>query len=107
MIGHRLNSTLTVYRASYTTDAVGGRTRSFVAAGTIRAQVSQPSAEERAVAAQEGATLHHVVHTTYGADVQRGDELDDGGARRLRVLAVVHDSRMTYSRLECEVVQGE
>lgn len=107
MIGHRLNDELTVYRATYTTDAVGGRTQTFTENGTIRAQVSQPTAAERTVAAQAGANLSHVIHTTYGADVERGDELDNGGTRRLRVLAVLHNSRRTYKRLECEVTQGE
>ena len=106
MIGHRLNSTLTVYRATYVADGAGGRTKLMVPVDTIRAQVNQPTAAERAAAAQLGAALSHVVHTTYGADVQRGDELDNGGARRLRVLAVLNNSRETYSRLECEVVQG-
>jgi len=105
MIGHRLNRVLTVYRPAYAADAVGGRTRAFASAGTIRAQVSQPRAEERLLAAQFGARLDYVVHTTAGADVQRGDELDDGGARRLRVVSVTHDSRTTYLRLECEVTQ--
>lgn len=106
MIGHRLNSDLTVYRSTSADDGAGGQTRTFAAVGTIRAQVSQPSAEERALAAQNGANLTHVIHTTRGADVERGDELDNGGARRLRVIAVLWDSRQTYTRLECEVTQG-
>lgn len=106
MIGHRLNDELTVYRATYVPDGAGGSTRTFAAVGTIRAQVSQPSSAERQVAAQVGALLTHVVHTTYGADVERGDELDSGGPRRLRVVGVLNDSRRTYARLECEVTQG-
>lgn len=106
MIGHRLNDTLTVYRATDTPDGAGGTTRSFASIGTVRAQVSQPSAAERSVAAQFGANLTHVVHAVFGADVERGDELDTGDDRRLRVLAVTHNSRRTYARLECEVTQG-
>jgi SPP1 family predicted phage head-tail adaptor len=106
VIGHRLNDSLTVYRATDVADGAGGSTRTFASVGTIRAQVSQPSAEERTVAAQAGANLTHVVHTTHGADVGRGDELDTGEGRRLRVLAVLTNSRRTYSRLECEVAQG-
>lgn len=106
MIAHRLNSTLTVYRATYVDDGAGGRTKTSAVAGTIRAQVNQPTAQERLAAAQLGAELSHVIHTTFGADVERGDELDAGGARRLRVRAVFNDSRETYKRLECEVVQG-
>lgn len=107
MIGHRLITELTVYRPGYTTDNVGGRTQTFADQGTIRAQVNQPSSQERLAAAQLGAELAYVVHTAYGADVERGDHLDDGGVRRLRVRAVEHDSHNTYSRLECEVVEGE
>lgn len=107
MIDPLLNVTLTVYRASRVSDGAGGRTTTFDDVGTIRAQVSQPSADERAAAAQLGANLTHVVHTRRAANVERGDELDAGGPRRLRVLAVVSNSRTTYKRLECEVVQGE
>jgi SPP1 family predicted phage head-tail adaptor len=106
MIRHRLNETVTVYRASFVDDGAGGRTKTFAEVGDIRAQVNQPSAQERLAAAQLGAELSHVVHTTYGADVERGDELDAGLARRLRVRDVMHDSRRTYYRLECEVVQS-
>lgn len=107
MIRHRLNRTLTVYRKTYAADGAGGRTATFASVGTIPAQVNQPSAEERMVAAQAGANLTHVVHAPYGANVERGDELDAGGPRRLRVLAVITNSRRTYSRLECEVKQSE
>ncbi len=106
MIAHRLNSTLTVYRATYADDGAGGRTKTFASVGTIRAQVNQPGATERLAAAQLGAELSHVVHTIFTADVEEGDELDAGGPRRLRVRAVLNDSRETYKRLECEVVQG-
>lgn len=107
MIAHRLNSELTVYRATYVDDGAGGRTRTFGEVGVIRAQVSQPSAQERMAAGQEGALLMYVVHTTADADVEREDELDTGAGRRYRVKAVLQDSRRTYKRLECEVTQGE
>lgn len=106
MIGHLFNVTLTVYRGATTEDGRGGRTTAMASHGTIRAKVDQPSAAERMAAGQEGAKLSHVVRTRYGADVKRGDELDTGEPRRLRVVAVIHDSHRTYSRLECEVVQG-
>lgn len=105
MLAHLFNESLTVYRASYAADGVGGRTKTMAAHGTIRAQVEQPSTQERMVAGQMGATLTHVVHTAYDADVIRDDELDNGGARRLRVKSVVSNSRRTYKRLECELIQ--
>lgn len=107
MISHRLNAVLTVYRSSYVDDGAGGRTRTFAEHGTIQAQVSQPSAQERLTAAQLGANLVAIVHTTHGADVERGDQLDDDGGRRMRVTSVVTNSRKTYKRLECEETQGE
>lgn len=106
MIEHLLNSSVTVYRASFVDDGSGGRTRSWASIGSIRAKVGQPVAPESSVASQDGAKLMHVVHVSYGADVERGDELDTGGPRRLRVVAVVNNSRLTYARLECEVLQG-
>lgn len=106
MIRHLLNASLDVYRATFTDDGRGGRTSALAKVGTVRARVAQPSSQERAVAAQLGAVLEHVVHVMRAADVQRGDELDVGGARRLRVQSVVEDSSLTYKRLECQVVQG-
>lgn len=107
MIRQRLNSTLDVLRPSRTPDGAGGSTEQLVSAGTIRAQVNQPSAEERLAAAQLGANLTHVVHTIAMADVERGDRLDTGGPQLLVVVAVLTDSRRTYKRLECEVTQSE
>jgi SPP1 family predicted phage head-tail adaptor len=107
MIGHLLNSAVTVYRPAYVADGRGGRTETTAAVGTLRAKVDQPSATEQMVAAQMGATLTHVVHVAYEADVRRDDEIDVGEGRRLRVLAVVSDSHRTYKRVECRVIQGE
>ena len=107
MIGHLLNATLTVYRASYVTDAAGGRTKTFAEHGTVRAMIAQPTDAERQVAAQMGARLDFTVYTTNGADVERGDELDYGGARRMRVIGVVENSRDTYTRLHTAVAEGE
>ena len=107
MIEHLLNSELTVYRASYVADGAGGRTKTFAEQGTIRGSVAQPTDVERQVAAQAGARLDFMVYTRNGADVERGDELDDGDARRLRVIGVVSNSRDTYTRLHCTEVQGE
>jgi SPP1 family predicted phage head-tail adaptor len=106
MIGHLLNSAVTVYRPGFTADDVGGRTKVFAEVGTIRVKVDQPSEAERMIAAQMGAVLTHVLHAPYGADVERADEIDTGGPRRLRVVAVVNNSRLTYTRIECQVIEG-
>lgn len=106
MLRHLLNDSVTAYRAAYTGDGRGGRAKSMTSHGTLRARLSQPSVNERMLAGQQGATLDYVVHVLYEADVQRGDELDHGGARRLRVKAVTNDSSRTYKRLECQVVEG-
>jgi SPP1 family predicted phage head-tail adaptor len=106
VIRHLLNANVDVYRATFTDDGRGGLTKSMANIGTVRARVAQPSSQERAVAAQLGSVLEHVVHVLHEADVQRGDELDTGGARRLRVQAVVEDSSTTYRRLECQVIEG-
>lgn len=106
MIDHLLNSTATVYRATTAADGRGGRTSTFASVGTVRAKVGQPSQAEGVTAGQDGANLLTPVHVAYSADVRRGDELDTGGPRRLRVVAVVSDSRRTYKRADCEVIQG-
>ncbi|HMA26080.1 MAG: phage head closure protein [Solirubrobacterales bacterium] len=112
MIRHLLNVTLTVYRPEQTSDGRGGTTVEYVSQGDIRAMVSRPSPEERVAAEQAGSRISHVVYTTHGADVVRGDQLDGDGipfetATRLRVLAAISNSRTTYLRLECEAVQIE
>lgn len=106
MLGHLLNTTLTVYRAGFTADGRGGRTKAMTVNGTVRAQVCQPSDTERLAAAQLGARLDAIVYVAFGSDVERGDELDDGGARRWRVVAVESNSRATYDRLHAMEVQG-
>lgn len=106
MIRHLLNASIDVYRATLIDDGRGGRSSTVAKVGTVRARVAQPSATERAVAAEMGAVLEYVVHVEPDADVARGDELDTGDARRLRVQAVVSDSSATYRRLECQVIQG-
>jgi head-tail adaptor len=113
MIGHLLNRTLTVHRATATTDGVGGQTITYAQVGTVRAQVNQPTAEQRQAAGQWAANLSHIVHTLPGADVQRGDELggdlpsDIPSGARLRVLSTVANSRDTYTRLDVEITQPE
>ena len=106
MIDHLLNSTVTVYRTTYSADGRGGRAGTFASVGTVRAKVGQPAQVEGMIAGRDGTMLLTPVHVAYTEDVRRGDELDTGGSRRLRVVAVSNDSRTTYRRLDCEVVQG-
>lgn len=112
MIRHRLNVSLEVWRAAVTLDDGGGQQTVWSHAGGIRGQVNQPNADEQQVAQQLGAKLSHTIHTRYGADVGRGDELDGDlpsevrDEERLRVVAAVSDSRRTYTKLLCEIVQA-
>lgn len=106
MIDHLLNSTVTVYRPAPTPDGRGGSTTAFASQGTARAKVGQPQPVEGVIAGRDGAMLLTPVHVAYSEDVARGDELDVAGDRRLRVVAVINDSRTTYKRLDCEVIQG-
>lgn len=113
MIGHLALTELTVHRPSTVDDGVGGQAVTYSEVGEIRAQVNQPTVEERRLAQQAGALLSHVLHTVAGADVRRGDELDGDlpsevpADRRLRVISTVSNSRSTYLRIECEVTQAE
>jgi hypothetical protein len=106
VIAHLLNSTVTVYRATFVADGRGGRTSTFASQGTVAAKVGQPAQVEGVIAGRDGAMLLTPVHLAADAGVLRGDELDAGDDRRLRVVAVVTNSRDTYLRADCEVVQG-
>jgi hypothetical protein len=107
VIGHLLNRTLAVWRPTTASDGVGGQTVTLVAAGQVRAMVSQPTAEERAEADQWAAELSHTVHLLPGADVRRGDELR-GAGQVFRVLAAVSNSRDTYLKAPAsELAQPE
>lgn len=106
LVGHLLNTTVDVFRPSFTLDGRGGRSRSFAFVASMRAKVGQPRPSEGTLAGRDGAMLMTPVHLDAGADVRRGDELEVGQARRLRVVDVVTDSRGAYLRADCEVVQG-
>ena len=70
MIEHLLNSTLTVYRATYASDGAGGRTKTFASQGTVR---GMPLGESQAVAGRTAGTSRPVVHM--GAGRLHGGEL--------------------------------
>jgi len=111
-IAHLLTQTLSVWRSVETIDSGGGRERTTLQVGTIRAKVDQPTPEEEQLAATWVATLSHVVRCEVYEDVRRGDEF--GGELpsevepgfRLRVIAVVSDSHQTYRRMMCEITQS-
>ncbi|WP_413788073.1 head-tail adaptor protein [Streptomyces platensis] len=107
-VARLLNASATVWRASRTSDGMGGwdETRTQVGNKPVRARISQPSATERVVADQSGSTLSHVVYLLPDADVRRGDELRQPG-RVFKVLAVFEPSEPgTYLRADCEVRQA-
>jgi hypothetical protein len=113
MIGHLTTHTLTVHRPSTVADGIGGTTVTYSEVGEVRVQMSQPTVEERMLAQQSGAELDHVLHGVTGLDVRRGDELDGDlppdvpAGRRLRVTAVISNSRKTYTRIETETTGAE
>lgn len=107
MIGHLFNTPIVSYRPGYSSDGAGGRSRAFTLVDSFYGQVNQPTTAAQTVAAQTGANLTHVVHVARSVDVRRGDEIETKDGLRLRVVAVVENSRRTYKRLDCEAVQGE
>lgn len=106
MIGHLLNRTLEVHRPVTASDGAGGQTATLVHVGDERAKVDQPTAEERQAGEQWAAEHSHTIRFLPGADVQRGDELR-GGGQTFRVLATLTNSRATYLRAPCELIQAE
>jgi hypothetical protein len=107
MIRHLLNASVDVYRPTFTSDGRGGLTRETSKVGTIRARVMHlPRQREEYTGGRMGDVLTDIVHALPDADVRRGDELDDGSARRLRVVSVVLDSGRTYKRIDCQELQG-
>lgn len=101
-----LNASAEVWRSTRTPDGMGGWTDAWALVSTVRARMSQPTATERTLADQSGATLTHVVYLDDRADVRRGDELRQPG-RTFDVLAVFEPSEPgTYLRANCEVHQA-
>lgn len=112
MIGHLLTHTVDVYRPAKTQDTVGGFVETFtLVAEDVDVMPSQPTSEEQRVAAQGGATLDYALYALSGEDIRRGDELagslpsPTNAVQRVKVLAVVRNSRSTYTRLNCQVIQ--
>lgn len=104
---HLLNRELAVWRRAWTVDGSGGRAAAWTEVGTVRARVSQPSAAERSVGQQAGATLTHAVYLLPGAEVARGDELR-GDGQVLEVHAVFEPSgTAVYRRADCQLIQPE
>lgn len=106
MIGHLLNRTLEVHRPVTASDGSGGQTVTLVPVGEVRAKVDQPTPEERQVGEQWAAEHSHTIRFLPGADVVRGDELR-GDGQTFRVLATLTNSRATYLKAPCELIQAE
>lgn len=95
MIGHLLNRTLTVARATRVDDPYGGGVDTVATVGTVAARVSRPSPAEREVAAREGVRVTHTGYMNAGVDVRRGDTLT-GDGQTFEVISVVAPSRPDY-----------
>jgi len=106
LIRHLLNRVVEVWRPTIVGDGSGGQIVTFAQVGELPAKIDQPTAEEREEGAQWGAQLTHIARMMPGADVRRGDELR-GDGQVYRVLAVVTNSRNTYTRALCERTQPE
>jgi hypothetical protein len=106
-IDHWLNRALEVWRPATVPDGAGGQTLTHVRQpADVAAKVDQPTAAERMLAAQAGATLTHPVYLLPGVDVRRGDELR-GDGQTLRVLATSSPSTPRYLKADCELIQVE
>ncbi|MCI0687124.1 MAG: phage head closure protein [Sporichthyaceae bacterium] len=105
MVTHRLNRLLEVWRQVPIDDGIGGQSTQWTHIGTVRAQVSQPSARERVVAEQAGSRHDHIMHLAPRADVRRGDQLR-GDGQALTVVSVLAPSRPVYLRAECSLDQA-
>lgn len=104
-VARMLNASAEVWREGRVPDGMGGSPTGFAKLGDVRCRLSQPSATERVVAAQNGADLSHIVYLPTTADVQRGDELRQPG-RAFKVLATYEPSEPgTYLRADCKVRQ--
>jgi len=107
VIGHLLNRTVHLWREERTETGSGGWIVDWVPKGARKARLSQPSASERIVAEQAGASLDARFYFADGTDVHRGDRLYDGAAV-YRVAAVVVPSEPgVYRRADCEHIQTE
>jgi head-tail adaptor len=105
VIARLLNASAEVWRATRTSDGMGGWVGGWTKVGSVRARFSQPSATERVQGAQNGADLSHVVYLMPTADVRRDDELRMG-SRVFEVLATFEPSEPgTYLRADCKLRQ--
>lgn len=106
-VGHLLNTSVPVWRATTTDDGGGGQETVWAQVATLRARRSQPTARERQAADQSSARLDETWYFQPTADVRRGDELRPAG-RVLEVFAVFEPSVPgTYLRADCTAHQSE
>ncbi len=97
--------TFTVSRLSLVSDSQGGWQQTRADAGTISGRLRPASATERTVAQQGQALISHVLYTTAGADVQRGDYVT-GAGKVVEVAAVREPSHMGHHlEVDCQEIQ--
>jgi len=75
-----LNNTFTVSRRARVSDGQGGWPIAYVEIGTVQGRIRPASSNERVVAASEEQQISHVLYVLHGADVERGDLVECGGA---------------------------
>jgi hypothetical protein len=89
-------------------DGSGGQREELLEIGELVCRISQPSAEEREVAAAAGANLDVVIYFAPGLDVRRGDLLTEVGTTdRWEVESRVRPSvRDSYVKTRCVLRQS-
>lgn len=105
-ITHLLNRVLEVWRETAVDDGMGGQEVTLVRQADVLAKVDQPSASDRLLAQQAGASHTHDIYLQPDADVQRGDELR-GDGQVFRVDSVVMPSSPVYRTAEAELIQRQ
>lgn len=101
---------LTLWRPKASDDGAGGQSETFSQVGTdpLKAKVDQPTADDRLVAEQAGASLTHSIYFNGVVDVRRGDELRDLATdERWHVFSVVRPSTPVYTKALSTIEQHE
>lgn len=109
------NRWLYVWRETVDPDGAGGHYTEYMNHGRQRVKVDQSSAEERAIAQQDGAVHTHNIYTFTFGDLRRGDRLAEEGVdpnqlepgeEVYRVLMTTHPSTPIYLKAQAERIQS-